>query len=285
MTDASATFSYVPGVRLRAGQFKLPLGEEALEMNPMAAEFVNVSAATAQLLLESPVTAGAYTAGTSGFRDLGVQAFDTFAVGPGEVSYALMVSNGRMGAFELDDAKDVTGRIMVVPRVWGERGALARDEVGVWVFHQQGRRTLDGVDASRIRQGVGAKLERSGFEARAEVIHASGMVESPPTFQGQPVSVAPEGRATGGYAYVHYGRGHAAGGLRYDELWRGTDVEADLRVFRALTADAQVVVSPRARLMLDYELRWLAAPDGSADARRIAATQGDRVSLQAAVVF
>jgi hypothetical protein len=287
LTDASLTASYVPGVRLRAGQFKLPLGEEALEMNPIAAEFVNVSAATGQLLNENPVAAGAYTGGASGFRDLGVQAFDSFGFGRSELSYALVVSNGRMGALDTDDAKDVTGRVTFTPWVWGERGAVQRDELGAWVFHQQGRRTLDGVEAPRIRQGVGVKLEKAGWQARAELIHASGMVElgASPPFPGQPIVVAAEGEATGGYAYLHYERDHLGGGLRYDELWRSTDSAPDLRVFRTLTADLQVAATPRARLLLDYELRWLAAPDGSPDARALAASLGDRVSLQAAAVF
>ena len=68
LTDASITFSYIPGARIRVGQFKLPLGEEALEMNPLAAEFVNFSSATSQLLLESSSVAGVYTSGASGFR-------------------------------------------------------------------------------------------------------------------------------------------------------------------------------------------------------------------------
>lgn len=287
MTDASVTWSAAPGVRLRAGQFKLPLGEEALEMNPMAAQFVNLTQATAQLLAENPVAAGAYTAGGSGFRDVGVQWFDTRPVGPGEVSYALMVSNGRMGSLELDDAKDVTGRVSVTPWVWGDPGALQRDELGAWVFHTQGRRELDGVEAARIRQGAGVKLQRSGWQLRGELLHAAGMLElgANPPFPGQGVVVAPEGRALGGYTSVHYGRGHAAGGLRYDELARSTESEPDRRVFRTLTADLQLVGSPRARLMVDYELRWLTAPGGSEDARRIAAAMGDRASVQAVAVF
>lgn len=286
-TDVSVSASYVPGLRLRAGQFKLPLGEEALEMNPIAAEFVNVSAATGQLLAESPVAGGAYTGGASGFRDVGVQAFDTFAVGGGELSYALMVSNGRMGGLEIDDAKDLTGRLAWTPAVWGERGDARRDEVGAWVFHQQGARVLDGEPADRLRQGVGAKLTRDGWQVRAELIHASGMVElggSPP-FPGQPVTMAAAGRAIGGYASVHRGFAHAAFGLRYDALDRAGDGGADRRVSRTLTADAQLIATPKARVLVDYERRWLSAPGGSADARAIAATLGDRVSVQATAVF
>jgi hypothetical protein len=287
LTDASVTFSYIPGARVRVGQFKLPLGEEALEMNPLAAEFVNFSNATSQLLLESPAAAGAYTAGASGFRDLGVQVFDTFDAGRGALSYALMLSNGRMGSLEIDDAKDVTARLSWAPVVWGAADAPDRDEVAVYAFWQQGDRDVDGEDVARVRRGGGVQVEKGAWHARVEVIQASGAIEegADPPFPGQPVVVAAEGEALGGYAYLHVERGVVGAGVRYDELWRRTDSPADLRVFRTLTADAQVEITSRARVLLDYELRWLAAPEGSADARAIAASMGDRVSLQAGVVF
>jgi hypothetical protein len=287
LTDASVTFSYVPGARIRVGQFKLPLGEEALEMNPLAAEFVNYSAATSQLLLENPSANGAYTAGSNGFRDLGVQVFDSFAVGRGSLSYAVMLSNGRMGALELDDAKDVTARISWAPWVWGSSDSPHREELGVYGFWQQGERTVDGETVARVRRGGGVQVEKAGWHARVEVIQGAGAIEggANPPFPGQPVAVAAEGQALGGYAYVHYEHGLLGGGLRYDELWRRYDSPADLRVFRTATVDLQVEITPKARVMLDYELRWLAAPEGSADAKAIAATLGDRVSLQAGVVF
>ena len=286
-TDVSVTASYLPGVRLRAGQFKLPLGEEALEMNAVAAEFVNVSAATGQLLAESPVAAGAYTGGASGYRDVGVQAFDTFQVGGGALSYALMVSNGRMGALEGDDPKDVTGRVTATPVVWGDPLSPRREEIAVWVFHQQGSRAIDGGRSPRLRQGVGATVDRAGWQGRAELIHASGTLElgATPPFPGQPVVVSPAGRALGGYVSLHRGFAHAAFGLRFDALDRSTESPVDRRVFRTLTADAQLIATPKARLLVDYERRWLSAPGGSADAVAIADTLGDRVSVQAVAVF
>lgn len=287
LTDASVTFRAAPGAHVRLGQFKLPLGEEALESNPIAAEFINFTAATAQLLLENPVADGVYTGGASAFRDVGVQVFDAVPIGRASLSYALMVSNGGMGTLEVTNPKDITGRLAFSPVVWGDRYATHRDEVGLWVFHQQGQRSLDDGDARRVRQGVGAKLERDGWQVRGEWIRAAGALELGPNppFPGEALRVAPDGRAWGGYTYVHYERGHAAVGLRYDALHRSTESDPDLRVFRTLTADVQLVVSPRARLFLDYELRRLGAPYGSDDARAIASTMGDRLSAQATVVF
>lgn len=286
LTDASLTVSYIPGLHLRVGQFKLPLGEEALEMNPLAADFINFSSATRLLLLENPSQDGVYKAGASGFRDIGVQAFHTFRTKAGDWSYALMLSNGRMGTFEIDDTKDLTHRLAWT-WVWGDVDAVHRDEVGVYAFWQQGGRDLDGDVVQRIRRGGGFKLERLGWRARVEVMQASGALElgQNPPFAGQPVVIDADGQAIGGHAYVSYVRGLGGGGVRYDELWRGTDDEAALRVFRTLTLDAQLQVQHRFRLMLDYELRWLSAPHGNDDAKAIAATMGDRLSLQAAVIF
>ncbi len=287
LTDASVTFSYIPGARIRVGQFKLPLGEEALEMNPLAAEFINFSAATSQLLLESPVSAGAYTAGASGFRDIGVQLFDSLALGPGGISYALMLSNGRMGALDGDNPKDLTARLAWAPVIWGEAASPRREGLQVFGFWQQGERTVEGAQAPRIRRGGGLELERAGWHGRVEAIQAHGTIElgSNPPFPGQAVAVAAEGEAAGGYAFVHYQRGLLGGGLRYDQLWRLYDEPADLRIFRTVTASVQLEPAARVRVLLDYEWRTLAAPEGSADAQAIAATMGDRVSLQAAAIF
>jgi hypothetical protein len=119
------------------------------------------------------------------------------------------------------------------------------------------------------------------------VVEARGAIEAgaSPPFPGQPVEVAAEGTAVGGYGFVHGERGPFGLGARYDELWRRGERPADLRVFRTFTLDAQVEPTPRVRALLDYEVRRLAAPDGSQDARAVAAAMGDRLSLQLGVVF
>jgi hypothetical protein len=287
LTDASVTFAVAPGLHLRAGQFKLPLGEEALEMNPIAAEFVSVSNVTGQLLNENPTSGGVYTAGVSGFRDIGVQAFDSFTLGRGSLTYALMVSNGGMGALDIDNSKDLSGRLTWAPIVWGEPCAAIRDELSLYTFWLEGQREVEGVEARRMRRGAGVQLERHGLHARAEVIQAIGTIElgANPPFPGQPVVVAAEGEAAGLNVFVHHQPGPIGAGLRYDGLWRLYDSPTDLRVFHTVTADLQLQMSPKARVMLDYERRWLLAPEASADAQAIAATMGDRVSLQLVAVF
>ncbi|MFM2163543.1 MAG: hypothetical protein RLZZ383_3055 [Pseudomonadota bacterium] len=288
LTDASVSISYIPGVRLRIGKFKLPLGEEALEMNPAAAQFVSITPTTAQLLGENRVVDGAYVGGFSGYRDLAVQAFDTFAVGSTEISYALALSNGAWAGTDDDNGKDVTGRVSWVPwRAEADDHGVRREEVRLWMFWQQGQRMLDGVRYDRIRRGGGASVLASGVQARVEVVQASGMIElgAQPPFANLPVMVAGEGEAIGGNAAFTYRRGKMAGGLRYDGLARRYDSDLDLRVFHTGTVNLTVEPDPRVRVMLDYDLRLLGAPRGSGDAQAIGRAMSDRLSLQVTALF
>jgi len=94
LTDASLTFSVIPGARVRAGLFKLPTSEEALMAVNTSAPYVYNSNAVLYLLVGLPVQsagavnpAGAFgrhlDSGFSGYRDWGVQVYDTFNRGSG----------------------------------------------------------------------------------------------------------------------------------------------------------------------------------------------------------
>lgn len=285
LVDGSVTFSYIPGLRVRVGRFKLPMAEETLEANPLAAEFVDFSAA-ALTLLESRVADGAYVGGANGFRDTGIQAFDTLAVGPWEARYAVMLSDGAGTALEVDDPKDVTARLALA-RTLGERGGAHSPEVAVFAWTQRGERPWEGEQVARVRQGAGVHLEVGKLRARAEAIDARGMIETGtnPPFPGQPVAVAPDGHAVGGALYGRWDFGAVAFGVRYDTLWRQIEDDAALRVFHTVTPGVRWEPSPRARVQLDYAFRSLSAPHASEDAQRIAATLGDKLVLQATANF
>jgi hypothetical protein len=282
LADASVTLSYVPGVRLRMGKFKLPIGEEALEMNPAAADFVNFTATTQQLLGENRVVDGAYAGGFSGYRDVGIQAFDTFALGSSELSYALVLSNGAWAGLDTDAAKDVTARLSFVP--WhGADAGIRREEIRVWTFWQHGRRDLDGDSFDRIRRGAGIAVRQDGWSGRAEVVNALGMVElgPQPSFPGSPIAVAGAGVALGGNVSVQYRRGIWAGGVRYDVLHRAGEQPSEARRFHTPTLDLQAEPADKIRILLDYELRFVGTPeDGVAPPVR-----SDRISLQLAALF
>lgn len=286
IADASVTFSYVPFARIRVGQFKLPLMDEVVESNPLAAEQINFTQTAVQLLAESRVENGKLTSGTYGFRDLGVAVFDSIKIGKLAVSYQLMGSQGRMGSFEDDEGKDVSGRVTTTWVFKGNAWDPHRQELSLFAWGLHGRRTQDGASGDRNRSGIGAHLELEPVRFRAELVHARGMIIAGPNppFEGEPVVVLPHGEALGGYAQ---GRvkllGHFLLGVRYEELHRWTSVPAELRIFRTLTPSLEVQITPKIRLMVNYEKRWIEAPHGSADARRIVETVGDRLIAQVGV--
>lgn len=283
LTDASITFSQIPYARVRIGQFKLPLMDEALESNPLAAPTINPSNAVT-LLSESRVTDGAYTSGSGGYRDFGAQVFDAIPLGKNELAYALMVSQGRAGTVAPGPPTDVTGRLRFSHLLDAEASPTDphRPELSLIVWRDEGTREHDGAPTRRRRQGVSAHLESPSVRARVELVHASGMLESggAAPAAGPPV-IVPDGVAYGGTALVHGELAGVGGTASYSELWRDARSDAALRVFRTLTLGAGYAFTPRARVMADVELRSIAAPHDAADVPQ----PGPRVSLQVVAVF
>lgn len=288
LVDGAVTFSVIPGARVRVGQFKLPTMDETVEANPIAAEFVNFSNVALGLMLENKVEKGAYVGGAYAFRDVGVQVFDTFQRRNVALSYALMVSNGRFAGVDEDNYKDVTARVMASWVFSGAANDPHRQELSLFAWGQRGTREYGDRRFERVREGIGVHLEREPIRMRAELVYGSGMlVLGPnPPFAGEPIAVAPEGRALGGYAQARVRLfGKLLVGLRYDELHRQLGQGPALRVLRTLTPAVEWDFTPKAKLMLNYEKRWLGAPDASEDAQRIAETIADRVLVQATVTF
>lgn len=106
LTDASLTFNHIPGARIRAGMFKLPTGEEALQ-GVQIMDYVNFSGVTDNLLIERMVipaksaaprsyfpvpkglSAAELSGSVTGFRDIGVQVYDWFKRDKWELAYAV----------------------------------------------------------------------------------------------------------------------------------------------------------------------------------------------------
>lgn len=286
--DASITFSLIPGARVRVGQFKLPTMDEVVEANPISAEFINFSNAAIGLMAENKVVGGAYVGGAYAFRDVGFQVFDTFQRRNIALAYAFMVSNGRFGAVDDDDHKDVTGRLTASWVFSGKPSDPHRQELSIFAWGQRGTRAFGDRRYERVREGIGIHLEKEPIRIRAELVYGTGMlVLGPnPPFAGEPIAVAPEGRALGGYVQARVRVfGKLLLGLRYDQLHRQLDQGPSLRVLRTLTPAVEWDFTPRAKLAVNFEKRWLGAPNGSADAQRIADTIADRLLVQATIVF
>lgn len=288
LADASMTFSYIPGARLRVGQFKLPAMDETVEANPIASEFVNYTAAATQLVLENRVEKGALVENASAFRDTGAELFESFSLARRlELSYRVGVTSGRTYTIDDSNAKDVVGRVTAAWVFSGKREEAHRQEASVFFWGIRGQRNLEaGGSARRDRAGGGLSLEKAPFRFRAEGVWAHGMLTlaQNPSFSGEPAVVLPDARALGGYVFgrVELGK-YVSVKLRYDELRRQYDDDPNYRVFRTLTPGIEVHPTPKARFFLDYEKRWLLAPHGTPDAKRIVDTAGDKVMLQASL--
>ncbi len=292
--DASLTWQAAPGLRLRFGQFRLPTMDEAIEGIHVAGDFISYSNVAAQLLQENrfgwdeAASSNFRIGGSSGFRDVGVQAFDYFESGDFSYGYAVMLSNGRFGALDDDDAKDITARVQVARVFEGGHWNVHREEAMVFAWNTVGTRDYRDETRVRNRQGVGAHVNRHGFRFRGEYVTGRGMIpigQVPPVTEGA-VGLAPEGKARGWYLQGSWEPlPHWEANLRYDLYDREYDEPRARRIFRTWTFGGQYKISPRARLMVNYEMRALSAPGAGGDAARIADAMADRIGVQFTAIY
>ena len=314
LTDASVTLNHIPGMHVRLGQFKTPGGEEAMKAIHTF-DWNNFTNATDQLLLErftdEDGSRGLVANGLNGpvgaFRDIGIQAFNTFKKGDREFTYAAMLGNGNgINRTDNDDNKDFH-LLLSTEKVFGGRGPR-REGFKTYAWYNQGKRTLDfanGVagkqEFDRKRYGVGTTYRKGKIRAAAEYIKADGMIFNGTTGGGIPGAV----NAGGAVAPISYLTDNKADGyhidlgykvtpkvelgVRYDVLNRGTDsaTPALEREFKTVSLGAQYSFNPRTRLIANYEFRDAKAPNlpAAAPPNQILDGMDDRISLQILSIF
>lgn len=301
ITDASVTLSYIPGARIRIGQFKYPGAEEGLQAIHVF-DYINFTNVTDQLLLErffdrdgSP----ACTVGLGGtadtcankpngpvgaFRDVGVQVFDAFEVGSWEHSYAVMIGNGNgIARGDNDDNKD-TYLYWSSEWVFGGEGPR-REGLKLFAWSQDGKRTLvtggTGTQSNgtrgefdRRRSGAGVTFRKDRFRFAAEYVKANGMI-----FDGTDGGAVPGTLNTAGTAYATFNIAPVdeADGyyvdlgyrvlsnleldVRYDVLDRRTETASAEREFTTTTLGLQYFFDKKTRLTVNYEIRKAEAPN------------------------
>lgn len=211
LTDASATFSYIPGARVRAGLFRKP-GPEELMQSVEAADYLFPTDFVARVQQERFIHGNAqagtrvpgqgYAGNISAYgydfdagRDWGVQLFDAFKRDKWTYSYAVMVANGN-GIRHSDNNgdKDINLYFSAEHDLPGGKGPL-KHGVKLYGYHQQGVRNFivdaagtHSQDFDLIRYGIGARAlgklfgdqsgkHRLGFE----LMYADGMIHYMPT--------------------------------------------------------------------------------------------------------
>ncbi len=302
LTDASLTFNYIPGARIRAGLFKLPTSDEALLAVNSAFPYVYNSNAVLYMLVGLPVEAngtvsvsGASSAklasGFSGFRDWGVQAYDWFNFGAWEYSYAAMVSNGAPieSINDTDNNKDLTLRVQS-SRIFGGQGPN-REDLSMFAWQQSGARTFGGQSFSMVRQGVGAKYLQGAYRVTGEYLRGDGMIvggQTPP-FVGQAFAAGVNEKAAGWYLEGGWRfMPQWEADLRYDYLDFMTQTAANERELATTTAGVQYFINPATHVIFNYEWRAMkvtnplaiAAGATRTNTLAIAGNLGNRISLQ-----
>lgn len=240
LTDASVTFSYIPGARIRAGLFKKP-GPDELMQSAEAADYVFLTDFVARVQQErfvhgnarlvNPVVGQGYAGSISAYgydfdagRDWGVQLFDAFKREKWTYSYAAMIANGngiRHG--DNNGNKDINLYFSAEHDLPGGKGPL-KHGVKLYGYHQQGVRNFI-IDAAGtqsqgfdlIRYGIGAKALGELFGAGAgkhrlgfELMYADGMIHYMPTG-----NVA-DGAYGGNVMQIAAERGNKARGITLD---------------------------------------------------------------------
>jgi hypothetical protein len=240
LTDASVTFSYIPGARMRAGLFKKP-GPEELMQSVEAGDYVFPTDFVARVQQERfihgnaqagiPVPGQGYAGNISAWgydfdagRDWGAQLFDAFKRDKWTYAYAAMIANGN-GIRHSDNNSDKDANLYVSAEhdLPGGKGPF-KHGVKLYGYHQQGVRhfTVDAAGTQsrgfdRIRYGIGARALGELFGEQAgkhrlgfELMYADGMIHYIPTgniangaFGGNAIQIAAE-------------RGNKARGLTLD---------------------------------------------------------------------
>jgi hypothetical protein len=302
LTDASLTYNFIPGARVRAGLFKLPTSEEALQTINTSFPYIYNSNAVLYLLVGLPVqstgvvnangtSSANLSSGFSGFRDWGIQVYDWFNRGKWEYSYAAMLSNG--GAIDKlgdsDGRKDLTLRFQT-SYLFGGQGPN-REDVSTFVWRQEGSRLFGTQEYGLVREGFGIKYLHGNYRVTGEYLRADGMIvggQAPP-FVGQPFAVGVNEKAHGGYV---------EGGWRFQPQWEAdfrydildfmTQNAANERDFATNTLGIQYFINPAAHAIFNYEWRSMKVPNSDAisagasrsNAQTIANNLGNRVSVQ-----
>lgn len=282
LTDATISFNYIRGARIRVGLGRLPLGEEAmtgvatLDYNA----FTNVTdgllnerfvapytGGNTSPILGAPLKASNLVGAAGGFRDTGIEVYDWFRQGKWEYAYGLMYSRADGVNFDTTNNPgnhDVSGRLQAA-YVFGGAGPKREDFVA-YVWDQEGKRNYAGADYSRVRRGIGAKYERNGLRLGGEYIEGRGMIWNGPnpSFNQVAGGFAPvqlmaldSGNKANGY-YLDAGwKFHPKfeADLRYDYYDRMSNSAYDERKFRNWTAGAQYFYDKSLRIAANYLIR------------------------------
>jgi hypothetical protein len=311
LTDASITINYLKGARVRIGQFKLPGYEEGLTAG-FFNNYVNYSTLAHKLILEryftedgtNPNSKNGANHGVGGFRDIGIQIFDSFKVSDWEHSYAVMLANGNgLSRHDNDDKRDLN-LYWSSEKIMG-KGKINRPGLKLFAWAQMGDREIYRASMGemgrydRDRLGFGLTYYSSKMRVCAEYVKADGMIFNgtdggsvPGTLGSNGVvssfNVEPEEEADGFYVDFGY-RIKPKWELeaRYDVYNRSTVSASKESSFKTLTLGLQHFFTKKVILIGNYELRNADAPnlDSSATPNKILDGMDDQLAMRLTLIY
>ncbi|HLF98471.1 MAG TPA: hypothetical protein VI457_15125 [Methylococcaceae bacterium] len=304
LLDAYLTFTSTPLAKLRIGQFKTPISEEAQQPYHYFINFANVS----NLLLQEfffkndgsdPARRNEPTGAISSYRDVGLEAFDSYRAGDWELSWAAMIGNGNgIQRWDNDGNQDFY-LFGATEYLFGGSQGPYREGLKFFGWYQHGQRFLDTASGrdefERERWGGGFTLRQGPWRSTMEYAGGDGMIfagtdgaarngaRSNDRIQVASFNVQPEESAFGFLTEVGY-RLTPEWELeaRYDEYTSGTRIEANERFFRTVTLGAQYFYTPQSHVTFNYEFRSADAPNlaGASTVNRNLDQLDDRISMQ-----
>lgn len=299
VTDASVTLNHIKGARIRTGLFKYPGSEEGLQ-SLTTMNYVNFSEAANFLLLERfPNTAytanvGPYTknqlqngsningfkAPAGGFRDTGVQVFDSFDIGKDwNLSYAAMAGQG--SGVQFDNADGSFDKYLYLSTEKNLASTGPANGLKLFAWSQSGKRLLDNTPCAvptacvaaesnvkeykRKRSGLGAKYMAKPYRVTAEYISADGMIFEGPDKPSYYFANAANATGTNNGADAKAKGWYLDGGwyipdtkweldARYDIMDANTGRNDEHR-FGKWTFGTQYLFNPMSKITVNYEKR------------------------------
>jgi len=213
LTDLSFTFNPIPHVRVRIGQFKQPGSEEGLQLAVLR-DYVYLTGISRQIINErffdsdgTPKNdVNVFDGPLSGWRDTGIQSFDTFRTGAWAHTCAFMVGIGTGSAIcnDFGSGRPDGYLFWSSERIFAGKGAF-RDGLKLTGWYQNGERELrTGAEQKTKtfdckRYGLGTVFRRSPWRIEAEWVKADGMVFNGTDGGAAPGSVSNNGNVISGF--------------------------------------------------------------------------------------
>ncbi|MCR4304067.1 MAG: OprO/OprP family phosphate-selective porin [Gallionella sp.] len=291
VTDASVTLNHIKGARIRTGLFKYPGSEEGLQ-SLTTMDYVNFTEAANFLLLErfpnaaytanvGPYTQAqlqngsninGFTAPAGGFRDTGVQVFDSFDMGKDwNLSYAAMAGQG--SGVQFDNADGSFDKYLYLSTEKNHASTGPANGLKFFAWSQSGKRLADVTNDSvanrklydRKRSGLGAKYMARPYRATFEYISADGMIFEGPDKPSYYFANAANATGTNNGADAKAKGWYLDGGwyipdtkweldARYDIMDANTGRNDEHR-FGKWTFGTQYLFNPMSKITVNYEKR------------------------------